>query len=110
MLSRGVEYRDGIEGKQPQFMDLANSCYIEELADVVIMVHRPEFYRIYESEIGYNLRGMMEVYVKKNNLNILRKLYYRYDEDTGKLTSATIPKQKKFYIDNMVLDDEELPF
>lgn len=110
MLSRGVEYRDGIEGKQPQFMDLANSSYIEELADVVMMVHRPEYYHIYENEIGYNLRGVMEVYVKKNNLNRLRKFYYRYDEDTGILTSAHVQKQKNFYIDNIVLDDEELPF
>lgn len=41
MLGRGVEYREGIEGKKPQLMDLTNSSYIEGLADVVMMVHRP---------------------------------------------------------------------
>ena len=126
MLSRGVEYRDGIEGKQPQFMDLANSCYIEELADVVIMVHRPEYYRMYEDERGRNLHGVMEIYVKKNNLNPLGSILLDYHEDTGIVTSrksanasASKPvRLKDFNTDNNAVKnliqtfelEEELPF
>ena len=87
MSGRGADYRDGIEGKQPQFMDLANSSYIEELADVVMMVHRPEYYRIYEDERGRDLHGIMEIYVKKNNLNPLGCIFLSYLEDTGIVTS-----------------------
>lgn len=87
MLGRGMEFREGIEGKQPQFMDLANSYYIEELADVVIMVHRPEYYRIYEDELGRNLHGVMEIYVKKNNFTPLGYILLDYLEDTGIVTS-----------------------
>jgi replicative DNA helicase len=49
-------------------MDLANSSYIEGLADVIMMVHRPEYYRIYQDEHGRDLHGKMEIFVKKNNL------------------------------------------
>ena len=126
MLSRGVEYRDGIEGKLPQFMDLANSSYIEELADVVMMVHRPEYYRMYEDERGRNLHGVMEIYVKKNNLNPLGSILLDYHEDTGIVTSrksanasASKPvRLKDFNTDNNAVKnliqtfelEEELPF
>ena len=66
MLSRGVEYREGFEGRQPQLGDLANSSYIEGLADVIILVHRPEYYRIYEDEEGSTLEKT-ELIVAKNN-------------------------------------------
>ena len=82
------ELTDGFkEGKVPQFMDLANSSYIEELADVVMMMHRPEYYRIYVDERGRDLHGVMEVYVKKNNLNPLGCILLDYHEDTGIVTS-----------------------
>lgn len=125
MLSRSIEYREGIEGKVPQFMDLANSSYIEELADVVMMVHRPEYYRIYEDERGRNLRGIMEIYVKKNNLTLLGSILMDYHEDTGIVTSrksanASVSKPvrlKDFNTDNNAVNNliqtlglEELPF
>ena len=83
MLSRGVEYREGFEGKQPQLGDLANSSYIEGLADVIMMVHRPEYYRIYEDVHGQDLHGLMEIFVKKNNLKPSGSFYLEYHQDTG---------------------------
>ena len=86
MLSRGVEYREGIEGKQPQLMDLANSSYIEELADVVMMVHRPECYHIFRDEQGRDLHGLMEIFVVKNSLKPLGNILLDYHQDTGFLS------------------------
>ena len=83
MLSRGVEYREGIEGKQPQLMDLANSSYIEELADVVMMVHRPECYHIFQDEQGRDLHGLMEIFVVKNSLKPLGNILLDYHQETG---------------------------
>lgn len=83
MLSRGVEYREGIEGKQPQLMDLANSSYIEGLADVVMMVHRPEYYHIFQDEQGRDLHGLMEIFVKKNSLKPLGNILLDYHQETG---------------------------
>ena len=83
MLSRGVEYREGFEGRQPQLGDLANSSYIEGLADVIMLVHRPEYYRIYEDIHGQNLNGLMEIFVKKNNLKPSGSFFLEYHQDTG---------------------------
>ena len=83
MLGRGVEYREGFEGKQPQLGDLANSSYIEGLADVIMLVHRPEYYRIYEDIHGQDLNGLMEIFVKKNNLKPSGSFFLEYHQDTG---------------------------
>ena len=126
LLSRGVEYREGFEGKQPQLGDLANSSYIEGLADVIMLVHRPEYYRIYEDIHGQDLNGLMEIFVKKNNLKPSGKFLLEYHQDTGvvclrknEVKSASKPvslknlnsdnKAVKWLIKDFDLD-EELPF
>ena len=83
MLSRGVEYRDGPEGKRPQLMDLMNSSFIEGLADVIMMVHRPEYYHIYQDDIGRDLHRKIEIIVKKNALKPLNSIFLGFHEKTG---------------------------
>ncbi len=86
MLGRGVEYREGIEGKEPQLMDLANSSYIEGLADVVMMVHRPEYYHIYLDDNGRDLHGKMKIIVNKNTLRPLGNILLDYHPITGNVS------------------------
>lgn len=83
MLGRGIEYREGLECKRPQLEDLANSSYIEEFADVVMMVHRPEYYHIYQDDQGRDLRGLMYNLIQKNALRPLGELTFLYRQDTG---------------------------
>jgi replicative DNA helicase len=83
MLSRGIEYREGFEGKRPQLMDLMNSSFIEGLADVIMMVHRPEYYHFYQDEIGRDLCGRIEIIVKKNALKPLDSIFLYYNDKTG---------------------------
>jgi len=65
-LNRTVENREGIEGKRPQLSDLRESGAIEQDADMVLFVHRPEYYHIYEDKEGHNLKGMAQIIIAKH--------------------------------------------
>lgn len=65
-LNRGVENRQGTEGKRPQLADLRESGAIEQDADIVCFIHRPEYYRITEDERGNSLVGIAEIIVAKH--------------------------------------------
>jgi len=62
-LNRSVESR---EGKRPQLSDLRESGAIEQDADLVLFIHRPEYYGITEDENGNSLLGVAEVIVAKH--------------------------------------------
>lgn len=63
-LSRGVETRGG--DKRPILADLRESGSIEQDADKVIFLYRPEYYKISVYEDGMPTQGTMEVIVAKN--------------------------------------------
>ena len=67
-LNRSVESRegDGLEGKRPQLSDLRESGAIEQDADMVLFVHRPEYYHIYEDAHGHDLRGLAQIIIAKH--------------------------------------------
>ncbi|MBO7495888.1 MAG: replicative DNA helicase [Salinivirgaceae bacterium] len=63
-LSRQVEQRGG--DKRPQLSDLRESGAIEQDADMVIFIHRPEYYKLYTDEAGNSLIGVAEIIVAKH--------------------------------------------
>ena len=65
-LNRGVESREGLEGKRPQLSDLRESGAIEQDADMVLFVHRPEYYHLYQDEKGRDLHGMAQIIIAKH--------------------------------------------
>ena len=65
-LNRGVESREGVEGKRPQLSDLRESGAIEQDADMVLFVHRPEYYHIYQDDNGHDLHGMAQIIIAKH--------------------------------------------
>ena len=65
-LNRSVEQRDNDGGKRPQLSDLRESGAIEQDADMVLFVHRPEYYHIYHDENGNDLRGMAQIIIAKH--------------------------------------------
>ena len=72
-LNRNVESRGGgstdnkLEAKKPQLSDLRESGAIEQDADMVCFIHRPEYYRIFEDpNTGNDLRGVAQIIVAKH--------------------------------------------
>ncbi|MDR2956538.1 MAG: replicative DNA helicase [Prevotella sp.] len=65
-LNRGVEGRTGAEGKRPQLSDLRESGAIEQDADMVCFIHRPEYYKILEDDKGNSLIGLAEIIIAKH--------------------------------------------
>ena len=63
--NRGAEDSVGIEGKRPKLRDLRGNT-IEEDADMICFIHRPEYYRIYNDINGNDLHGKAEIIVAKN--------------------------------------------
>ena len=65
-LNRGVESREGLDGKRPQLSDLRESGAIEQDADMVLFVHRPEYYHIYQDDNGIDLHGKAQIIIAKH--------------------------------------------
>jgi len=83
-LNRGVSLRTE---SRPTMADLRESGEIEQAADIVVLVYRPEYYGITESE-GENTRGLAEIiFAKGRNIGI------------GKINMKFIPNLTKF-VDN----------
>lgn len=65
-LNRNVEGREGYDGKRPQLSDLRESGSIEQDADIVCLIHRPEYYQIYEDNHGNDMHGVAEIIIAKH--------------------------------------------
>lgn len=79
-LSRAVESRGG--SKHPQLSDLRESGAIEQDADKVIFIYRPEYYGFECDEEGNNTAGLAEIILAKNrngslgSIKLLRDNYF----------------------------------
>ena len=83
-LNRGVEARQGIEGKRPQLADLRESGAIEQDADMVCFIHRPEYYKIYEDEKGNSLVGLAEIIIAKHRNGAVGDVRLRFKSEFAK--------------------------
>ena len=88
-LNRGVESREGIDGKRPQLSDLRESGAIEQDADMVCFIHRPEYYKIYQDEKGNDLHGMAEIIIAKHRNGAVGEVLLRFK---GEFTRFSNPE------------------
>jgi replicative DNA helicase len=90
-LSREVEKRGAKDGsKMPQLSDLRESGAIEQDADMVMFLYRPEYYDITTNEMGENNRGETHVRIAKHRNGSLETIKLRallqiqkFTEDDG---------------------------
>jgi replicative DNA helicase len=122
-LSRAVESRGG--SKRPMLSDLRESGAIEQDADIVSFIYRPEYYGLLEDEEGNSLKGTAEVIVAKHRNGALETVklkwvgeFAKFDnlddsdfdvfsngDDSKKIQSGVITRSSKM---NNDLDD--IPF
>ena len=75
-LNRSVETRGGL--KKPMLSDLRESGAIEQDADMVIFIYRPEYYDILEGEDGQDLRGKGEIIIAKHRNGSLDSVFLKF--------------------------------
>lgn len=82
-LSRAVESR---EGKRPQLSDLRESGAIEQDADIVCFIHRPEYFGITEDEAGNSLLGVAELIIAKHRNGATADVHLRFVKEMAKFS------------------------
>ena len=92
-LNRTVEQREGIDGKRPQLSDLRESGAIEQDADMVLFVHRPEYYHIYADEHGADLHGMAQIIIAKHRKGATGDVLLKFQ---GEYTRFSNPNEDDF--------------
>ena len=82
-LSRAVETRGG--SKRPQLSDLRESGAIEQDADIVTFIYRPDYYEMEDEE---SVRGISEIIVAKHRNGALDTVKLRFVADYAKFMSV----------------------
>lgn len=104
-LSREVERRSD---KKPMLSDLRESGSIEQDADVVMFLFRPEYYKIMEDENGNSLAGLGELIIAKHRNGAMDNIFLRFvagqtkfknmnDEFTQVSSVHSMPSNINFY-------------
>lgn len=83
-LNRSVETRGG--DKRPQLSDLRESGAIEQDADMVLFVHRPEYYRIDVDEEGNSLKGIAEIIIAKHRNGAVGSVRLKFQSELAKFS------------------------
>ncbi len=93
-LSRAVEVRGG--SKRPQLSDLRESGSIEQDADIVSFIYRPEYYGILEDEQGQSLKGIAEIIVAKHRNGALKDIRLKFTDQFARFSDLDDPNFADF--------------
>jgi replicative DNA helicase len=123
-LSRAVETRGG--SKKPILSDLRESGAIEQDADLVLFIYRPEYYKIDVDEEGNSTAGMADLSIAKHRNGALADIKLRfvskyarfmdldqedYDfEPTKEMSSDGAIKTFQSRLNDMSEMDEDIPY
>jgi len=90
-LSREVEKRPG--SKKPILSDLRESGAIEQDADLVLFIYRPEYYKIEEFDDNTPTQGLAEIIVAKHRNGQTGDVKLRFQKQFGKFSDFDVFKE-----------------
>ncbi|MBT3244308.1 MAG: replicative DNA helicase [Bacteroidetes bacterium] len=83
-LNRSVELRSG--DKRPQLSDLRESGAIEQDADLVLFIHRPERFGLLQDAEGNSTKGMAEIIIAKHRNGSVGDVQLKFKDELAKFT------------------------
>lgn len=83
-LSRAVESRGG--ERRPQLSDLRESGSIEQDADMVMFINRPEYYGITEDEAGNSNLGLANIIIAKHRNGAVGEVKLKFTQELAKFS------------------------
>ncbi len=99
-VNRGVESRTGVGSKRPMLSDLRESGAIEQDADIVTFIYRPEYYKIYEWDNGDDSRGQSEVIIAKHRNGSLKNVRLKFTGEFAKFSDLDYFENDNFDVEN----------
>ncbi len=75
-----IKSGEEVEGRRPQLRDLRCDA-IEQDADVICFIHRPEYYKIYTDADGNDLHGKAEIIVAKNRNGNTGDVFLKFNRE-----------------------------
>jgi replicative DNA helicase len=106
-LSRAVEMRGG--DRRPLLPDLRDSGAIEQDADKVIFMYRPEYYGFHSDQDGNNTDGITELIMAKNRTGVLDVVRLMRDIHATRFSDFKGYKNE-FSFSKSRLDELDAPF
>ena len=98
-VNRGVESRSGVGSKRPMLSDLRESGAIEQDADIVTFIYRPEYYKIFEWDNGDDSRGQAEIMIAKHRNGSLANIRLKFTAEFARFSNLD-------YMDDIDDNDE----
>ena len=102
-VNRSLEQRSGIGSKRPMLSDLRESGAIEQDADIVTFIYRPEYYKIQEWEDGENCLGQAEIIVAKHRNGRLGDIRLKFRAEYARFSKLDEFDEDKTSIDESML-------
>jgi len=106
-LSRSVEQRGG--SKRPTLSDLRESGSVEQDADTVMFIYRPEYYGIETDDKGDSTKGVAEIIIAKQRSGFTGTIYLNCDlkymrfDNKKESYSPTFEQKKAEVMQNKIL-------
>ena len=106
-VNRAVESRGGSD-KRPMLSDLRESGAIEQDADIVSFLYRPDYYKMETWEDGTPCKNQAELIIAKHRNGALKNVRFRFENETTSFVEMGIPGETEHFDVNEVTFESKI--